>query len=258
MRPLVDFVVIGAMKCGTTSLHHYLGSHPRLGLAPEKEVNFFFGDDPTGAGNFWRGADWYASRFPPAPIRGEVSPGYTSPDHPEVAARLARLAPAARLVYMVRDPLDRAVSQYRHHRRDGAETRPLGEALLDRSGHYLRRSRYADRLEPFLRRFPPSQIAVVEHHDLLEHTEGTLSELCEFLGVDSAVPAGVADRRLNRAGSAPPDVAADVAARFRSLVADDVARFDSLRGELATVGPAGPARRGPSARRRCISGADDG
>lgn len=234
-RPVVDFVVIGAMKCGTTSLHHYLSQHPAIALPPEKEVNFFFGLRPGRPGNHWRGSEWYDGRFPGGSIRGDVSPGYTSPDHPGVAERIAGLVPGARLLYLVRDPLDRAVSQYRHHRRDGTEPRTMDQALADPDSHYVLRSRYADRLQPFLRHFPGSQIAVVDHDDLRHATGAMITSVCRFLGVedvDGVLDDAVLDRRLNRAGSPPPPVADDVARTFRALVADDVARFAPLRDRL--------------------------
>lgn len=230
---LVHFVVIGAMKCGTTSLHHHLACHPALGLPPEKEVNFFFGEAPGGTGNLWRGTDWYRSRFPPGSlVRGEVSPGYTSPDHAGVAARMAEAAPQAKLLYLVRDPLDRAVSQHRHHQRDGTEPRPLGEALTDPHSHYVLRSRYAARLMPFLDHFSPDRIAVVELADLHGRTRETLASICRFLEVAPLPGDHVYGRRLNSAGSPPPPVPDEVASRFRSLIAADEAAFRHLRRRL--------------------------
>lgn len=224
-RPLVDFLVIGAMKCGTTSLHRYLSRHPSIALPPEKEVNFFFGDRPGGPGQFWRGPGWYESRFPPGSVRGDVSPGCTSPDHPGVARRIASVAPRAKLLYVVRDPLARAVSQYRHHRRDGTEHRSMAEALPDPGSHYVLRSRYADRLDPFLQQFPDEQVAVIDHDDLRRDTAATVAAICRFLGLGPDIDEAAVDRRFNRAGSPPPPVPDDVARAFRGRIADDADRF---------------------------------
>jgi hypothetical protein len=252
-RPLIDFVVIGAMKCGTTALHHHLDRHPDLGLATAKELNFFFGDAPEGAGNSWRGVEWYERQLPGrAALRGEASPGYTSPDHPEAAGRMARLAPRARLVYLVRDPLGRALSQYRHHRRDGTERRPLEEALVDPRSHYVRRSLYAARLEPFLAEFPPRSVAVVHHDDLLRHTRDTVSAICRFLGVDPGRLPRLTSRRPNRATGDRPEVPGAVARRFTALVEPDLRRFAEMCRLVTTIQPApltGSARR-PG---RCVS-----
>jgi hypothetical protein len=236
----VDFVVLGAMKCGTTSLHHYLSEHPNVLLAPEKEMNFFFGSIPGEPGNLWRGMAWYRDRLPAdGRLRGDVSPGYTSPDHPDVAARIAAAAPDVKLLYLVRDPLARAVSQYRHHRRDGTEPRSLADALLDPAGHYLLRSRYADRLRPFLEHFSASQVGVVEHEDLLHRTRDTVGSICRFLGIAPLDRPGLFDRRLNGAGSPPPPVPDHVAAAFAGLVADDGAEFAQLRQSLCACTPDG-------------------
>ncbi|BBL81212.1 hypothetical protein RxyAA322_30660 [Rubrobacter xylanophilus] len=192
MGALPNLIVIGAMKCGTTALHRYLGMHPEVFMSSPKELNFFFG--PEGAsgggwhrGNWHRGVRWYASRFDPgAPVRGESSPGYTSPDHPEAAGRMARLLPGARLVYLVRDPVERAVSQYLHHRAEGTERRGMREALLDPEGHYLRRSRYLVRLSPYLERFPRQNILILSQEELLERRREALGRVFRFAGVDDA------------------------------------------------------------------------
>jgi hypothetical protein len=232
---LPNLAVIGGMKCGTTSLHRYLDEHPDVAMAPGKELNFFF-RDPGGrgrpaAGNWHHGPDWYAARFDAAaPVRGEASPGYTSPDHPEVAARMAALVPDARLVLLVRDPLERAVSQYLHHRRDGAEPRPLDEALLDPDSQYVSRGRYHERLQPFLDHYGTGRIAVVEHRDLLADRRATLAHLFRFVGVDPDYWSDAFRARWNTARHDRPDVAPRVRAAFAAAVADDVARLRELTG----------------------------
>jgi hypothetical protein len=222
------------MKCGTSALHRLLDRHPQVAMSRPKELNFFFGPargpadgDWTPQGNWHRGEDWYARHFPAdVPVRGESSPGYTSPDHPESAGRIAMLLPDARLVYLVRDPIVRAVSQYRHHRREGGEPRPLEEALLDPASQYLARSRYAERLDPFLTRFPREQIAVVATEDLRRAPGRTLARLFAFAGVDPgfgahavAEPAGAPD---------PLDVDPRLRARLAAELRDDVARLRAL------------------------------
>jgi hypothetical protein len=189
---LPNAVVIGAMKSGTTALHRYLDAHPEVSMAQMKEANFFSGpatapsDDESRwwvAGQWHRGVEWYATLFDPcARVRGETSPGYTSPDHPEVAERMASVVPDARLVYLVRDPVDRAVSQYAHHQRDGAETRSMEQAILDPDSQYLSRSRYHERLLPFLEHFAPQQIQVVVQERLLHHRRRELRLVYQHLG----------------------------------------------------------------------------
>jgi hypothetical protein len=205
-------VVIGGMKCGTSATSRYLGLHPDVSMATTKEVNFFFGDDFDAAtrtghwrtGHWHRGADWYASHFDArAPIRGEASPGYTSPDHPHVAARMRALLPRARLVYLVREPAARALSHFAHHAREGAERRPVEEAVLDPHSQYLARSRYLERLAPFLAEFPAEQVLVVVSERLLGNRRAELARVFRHVGADPERWDDRLDERVH-VGTAPP------------------------------------------------------
>jgi hypothetical protein len=208
LATLPNLIVIGAMKCGTTALHELLDRHPDIAMSSPKELNFFLGeatgtgvvdtlteDRSWARGNWHRGLEWYAGQFAPSPVRGEASPGYTSPHHPEVAGRMAQVVPHARLVYLVRDPVARAVSQYHHHRAEGTEQRPMAEALLDPASQYLSRGRYFERLEPFLAHYAPEAIAVVTQEELRASPAAVLDELHALVGVEplgstTAVAAG--------------------------------------------------------------------
>jgi hypothetical protein len=186
---LPNLVLIGAMKCGTSALHSYLDLHPEITMSQPKELNFFFGPMADGrpwtAGNSSRGLGWYARHFPArAPVRGESSPGYTSPAHPRVAQRMAATIPAARLIYLVRDPIARALSHYRHHHAEGQERRPLPIALLDPASQYISRGRYYERLLPFTAHFRRPQILVVAQEDLRDRRVATLRRVFAFAGVD--------------------------------------------------------------------------
>jgi hypothetical protein len=189
-----EVIVIGAMKCATSAMHHYLDVHPEISMASAKELNFFSGpEDPPDAdpqewwrwGQWHRGPDWYADQFDPdAPVRGEASPAYTAPSSPHAPDRMAATVPEARLFYLVRDPVERAVSQYAHHRRDGTEQRPLEQAVLDPGSEYLERSRYHRRLVPFLQRFPREQVKVVVQERLRERRGAELADIYAHAGVD--------------------------------------------------------------------------
>lgn len=233
---LPTFVVIGAMKCGTTALHRMLRAHPGIAMSDPKELNFFFGSaPPAGAvadtwasGNWWRGIDWYAQHFPAhVPVRGESSPGYTSPDHAGVAARLAETLPAARLLYLVRDPIDRAVSQHAHHRREGAEPRPLVQALLDPDSQYVARSRYAERLAPFLDHVPRERILVIATEDLRDERDATLGHVLSFLGAGPPRPMAPCRSGMHAPTRPPPALHQRMAAMLR----DDVTRLRDLTGQ---------------------------
>jgi Sulfotransferase family len=194
---LPNLVLIGAMKCGTSALHAFLDLHPQIAMSQPKEMNFFFGpaagngqttaDQGWAAGNWTRGVDWYAAHFEQGvPVRGESSPGYTSPDHPDVAERMADTIPGARLIYLVRDPVARAVSQYHHHRGEGTECRPIAEALLDPASQYISRGRFHERLQPFLAHYPRERILVVAQEELRHRPAQTLRRVFAFAGADDA------------------------------------------------------------------------
>jgi hypothetical protein len=233
---LPNLVIIGAMKSGTTALHRLLDEHPDIMMARGKELNFFFGpatDPGENAASAWhRGLEWYAGQFDAhAAVRGESSPGYTSPDHPEVAERMAAVVPHVRLVYLVRDPIERAVSQYRHHRADGTEPRIVVDALLDPRSQYIARGRYFDRLTPFLRTFAREQILVVSQEDLLRDPDHSLNLVYRFLEVKPPVPAGPPARRWNVARAGDVVLPRQLRDRLGREFADDVARLREFTGQ---------------------------
>jgi hypothetical protein len=162
---LPDFLIIGAMKCGTTSLFRWLGAQPEVRLPEVKEPHFFSRDD-----RWDRGLDWYRSLFEKAgadTLKGEASASSTDPRVSPVAAeRMARIVPAARLIFLVRDPVERLRSHYRHEVQRSRERRPLVEALKDPENPYLRSSLYHLALAPYLDRFPREQILVARLEDL--------------------------------------------------------------------------------------------
>jgi len=237
IRALPTLVVIGAMKCGTTALHRYLDAHPQVSMTALKEVNFFVGPHTAPAtdpqtwwlsGQWHRGLDWYASLFDPAaPVRGESSPAYTSPDQTEAAKRIADTLPDARLVYLVRDPLQRALSQYAHHRRDGHERRAVQEALLDPASQYLDRSRFCDRLAPYLRHFPLEQVHVVVQERLLRDRRTELARVYAHVGADPRWWSTELERRWH-VGDEPVPLPGRLRTRFLELVNDDVAALRRL------------------------------
>jgi hypothetical protein len=178
-RCLPNLIVIGGMKCGTSSLHFYLRQHPQIVMSAEKELNFFIEER-----NWGRGVDWYASQFRDAEVRGEVSPNYTACERfPGVPGRMHALLPDAKLIYLVRDPVERAISHWIHNYSDGRENRQFDEAI--RHWSYVERSQYWRQLEAFLDFFPARQVLVVETEELRHRRRETMRRIFEFLGVDS-------------------------------------------------------------------------
>ena len=126
MPTLPNLLVIGAGKCGTTSLHYYLGLHPQISMSYVKELNFFVKEH-----KWRRGVKWYQSNFSgSARIYGETSPAYTNyPVFSGVPERIYSTLPLAKLIYLVRDPLKRIFSHYIQCYANRKEDRPFQVAL---------------------------------------------------------------------------------------------------------------------------------
>lgn len=180
---LPTFIVIGAQKCATTTLWTLLRQHPDFFLSSIKEPNFFLAE-----GTWSRGRGWYESLFRDAAGArhvGEVSPGYTMfPTFSGVPERMVAMLPDVKLVYLVRDPVERMRSNYVQAVADGLETRPIEEALVADT-RYVTLSTYGLQLEQYLRRYPRDQILVLTTEGLRHDLGATLDRLFSFFGVDA-------------------------------------------------------------------------
>jgi hypothetical protein len=208
---LPNLVVIGAMKCGTSSLHRYLSHHPEIFMSRKKELCFF-------AERWDLGLDWYRAQFPePAPVRGESSPNYSKhPAFPGVPERMhGVLGEDVKLVYVVREPVERIVSHYVDAYSHGRERRSLDDALAElEDNNFVNCSRYAMQLEQYLPFFPMSRILVVTAEDLSERRRETLAGIFRFLGVDDSFWCPEHEEVVNRASERRRrNVAGNVAAR---------------------------------------------
>ncbi len=207
-RPLPDFLIIGAQKAGTTALYAYLREHPAVAGPPWKEVSFF-------DRHFWRGAAWYRGHFPNTlylrrirsragvePLVGEASPSYLF--HPFAPARAAALLPEVRLIALVRNPIDRALSHYHHEVALGREPLSFEQALEQEDARmeselerlrdpryfshawwnftYLSRGRYAEQLERWLELVPRERLLILPSEELLERPSETYKHVLDFLG----------------------------------------------------------------------------
>jgi hypothetical protein len=179
---LPNLIVIGAQKCGTSSLHNYLAVHPQISMSRIKEINFF-NDDAKWA----YGPEWYARHFEPGEVRGESSPAYTFlPESMGTAERMHRLVPDARLIYLVRDPVERIRSNYIHMRALELESRPFGEAATDPDGIYVNHTRYATQLQPFIELFGRERLLIASQEKLFSERADTMRRIFGFLGVDES------------------------------------------------------------------------
>jgi hypothetical protein len=178
---LPNLIVIGAQKCGTSGLHYYLSLHPETSMSKPKELNFFIAER-----NFPRGLEWYRAHFDPrATVRGESSPNYTAyPQHVGVPERMHATVPDAKLLYMVRDPIDRIAAHWVHNFAKRREKGDLRATLMHPSTSYLARSHYYTQLQQFLRVYPREQVLLVEQDELRTRRMETLRTVFEFVGVD--------------------------------------------------------------------------
>lgn len=204
MKTCPDFFVIGAGRSGTTSLHRYLSQHPQLFLAP-KNPSFFYACDLTGTvleknldrfpPYFVSSADKYHDLFSKAPagyMTGEVSPVYLAST--QVAPRIARHNPSAKLIAILRNPVDRVYSRYVARHRDGLDRTPTFEDLVNRElqepvvrddahASYLPGGMTSHFLETYCGLFPRKNIAIYFYEDFAAGTGAVMKEICGFLGV---------------------------------------------------------------------------
>lgn len=196
---LPSFVIIGAMKSGTTSLGAYLTAHPDAYCA--LEPHFF-------DANFERGLDWYRDWFKEtdgAAVVGEKSPSYMY--HPDAVSRIAQTLPGVKLVAILRNPVDRAYSNYWHYRRTGRERLSFGDALRAEPDRlpsyppglcpfaYVDRGLYLPQLERAAEHVPRERLLVQLFDDLERAPAETFAELCAFLGIEgSHVPELVGEK----------------------------------------------------------------
>src|SRR5262245_30103577 len=208
-----NLFVIGASKAGTTSLHDYLGLHPAIVMSTVKEPGFFLDESareacvvpPPGSGK--DPFDAYLELFPglgEKSYAGESSPGYTWVSRfPGVAERLRNFNDAARLVYIVRDPIERTLSHYWYWSMLGSEWRRPLDAIRQ-NPLYCEVSNYARQFREYLRYFPRRQLYVLATEELQAHPAATMAALFGWLGLPS--PPGHSDalysRHMNRTPAA--------------------------------------------------------
>jgi hypothetical protein len=206
---LPDFVCIGAMKAGTTSLYGYLNEHPQIEMPPVKELDYFVEEL-----NWPRGQDWYEAQFarvPEGSLTGDISPNYSK--HPHfggVPKRMARVVPEARLIYVMRDPVARMRSHWVHAVDSGTEHHPLGDTLLG-NPYFRECSSYGMQLERYLEHFPRERVLLLTAEELQADRHRTLEQVFDFLDVATDLPIAIAardqhssaDKRVPRRGLLP-------------------------------------------------------
>lgn len=192
---LPTFLIIGASKCGTTSLASYLADHPQIGMAQPKELNFF-------SFHWEQGLDRYRARFAPMEqeFRGEASTSYTrAPLVAGVPERIAKALPDARLIYLMRHPIERMRSEYIDQVHGGRERSPSFAQAIWENPRYLSVSSYAFQIDLYLNWFGRDQIKLVTTEALKSNRVKTMQGILEFVGADPQILPSNLDRELNRA-----------------------------------------------------------
>lgn len=242
-RRLVDFIVIGAMRAGTTLLHDILSRHPQIGMARMKETDYFIASK-----NLPRGDAWYISQFSDdRPIRGEVSPNYTKlRDFPGVPERIHRACPDVRLIYVLRDPLQRAVSQYDHSWNMGE----LRETPAEMAGGHeyrsiLDASSYARQLAAYHDYFPPAQILIVDFEQFIADPQPQIDAILHHIGAaPMTVPAMAQQNGNDELRRVPKPLLRLTQSRLRPLLTAAIG--PRLRGRLRRLLARGPVRNAPA------------
>lgn len=242
-RALPDAVILGAQKCGTTSLHGYLVQHPGVIPPLRKEVHYF-------DLNYPRGEAWYRAHFGRTGETGlnlDASPYYLF--HPAVPARLHALLPDAKLVVLLRDPVRRAYSHYWHERAKGREKLEFDDAIaaepgrvaaaeagladgsLDRSADhqhfsYLARGRYAEQLERWFALYPRERFLVVRFEDLVKEPLARLNDVLAWLGLPPAAKVDLEPRNTRRY----PPMSPETERRLREQFEPHNRRLEALLG----------------------------
>ena len=179
----VDFMMIGAQKAGTTSLAAQLAAHPQICFCKDKEPGYFNKTEDWEAG-----LDTYHSLYAPRPgqLCGEASTLYTFlPEYLGTHQRLYEYNPALKLIYIMRQPVERTVSHYTHHRVRDLDSRPPEVAVFS-DPSYVNRSRYAVQIRPYLELFGRENILLLVFEEYIADQFATLSRIGEFLGIDPA------------------------------------------------------------------------
>lgn len=235
------FLVVGAQRCGTTYLHSLLEAHPGVAMArparPEPKV--FLSDELTDRGVEWYDATYFAHAVP-GQLLGDKSTSYL--EDPLAPARARRMLGEPGVLVVLRDPVERAVSNWRFSTDHGLETRSAEEALTANLQEqqpwdpatssvspfaYLERGRYVDHLVPWLQEFPDTRVLFLD--ELLEDPT-TVSRLLEALGADASYVPAAPDTPVNRSEAPLPELRPELRERLEDYFADSDAALARLLG----------------------------
>ena len=214
---LPDFLIIGGLKCATTSLHAYLGQHPAIYISPIKEPRYFLpGPRPVGgyklehyrrgvpsAGKRVSTLEDYHALFDlarPGQILGEASPNYLA--NPQSPKLIAETIPKVKLIAVLRNPIDRAYSHFLHHLRTGVVRWTSFDEIVQKRNRYVDEGRYRIQIETYLHFFHERQLKLLLFDDVAQDTNASVEQIQRFLNID-AVATLPTEQRLNASGPLP-------------------------------------------------------
>lgn len=212
IRP--NLFIIGAAKSGTTSLHDHLQRHPDIFMSEPKEPGYFTPD----VGYYPTSTDWYLSLFQDAgdaKIVGESSTHYTKqPKHPGVPERIAGFCDSPRFIYLMRDPIDRIISQYWHEVRLEQQYRGILTAIK-REAEFTALSDYAMQLEPYFATFGRDRVLALTFEELVAEPTQVLGGVFAWLGVDASLAPPDLERKNARPETLMTPTGLAILQRFR-------------------------------------------
>lgn len=239
-----DFLIIGAQKSGTSSLHSYLADHPHIFMSPKKELHFF-------DLNYSKGPRWYTQYFREAKknqLTAESTPYYLF--HPGVPALIKKHMPNGNFIVLLRNPVERAYSHYQMTRKLGVETaatfeealalepgRLLGEEakLLADSSHksynhqyfsYASRGMYAQQLERWFEFFAREKFLILRSEELFATPQTALAKVFDFLGMDAIFPQKYPNINAGNYENMPEEFNS----RYQHLFEEDQKKLENLLG----------------------------
>jgi hypothetical protein len=196
---LPSFIVIGAMKSGTSSLFHYIASHPNIVNSSKKETNFFKTPE-----NFSQGINWYESFFKGSgKYAFEASPMYTTrPMNSGVPERMYSILPNIKLIYLLRDPIERIVSHYINDYAYRGQSLSFSEAIRT-DNKYVLTSKYYFQIQAYLEYFSEKQILIIESEKLRKNPGKVMSDVFAFLGISDEYDgkADILEKKFNKSSS---------------------------------------------------------
>ena len=246
---LPNFFIIGANKAGTSSLYHYCRQHPEIFMSKNKEPMFFTarGPLPTKDEKVVNKPSLYYQYFTlreymdlfvsaTEPVRGEASTAYLA--HPDSTMWIRKIIPDAKLIVILRDPIERAISDFEFQtNRNKSESRTFAQAINDALNGYVRPTNvdpqrylnlglYGHQLTVVKRFFPDNQLFVADYEEYNRDTVEFVQKVYKFLGVREFVPPDT--RRENVSGHATPDISRTLENKMKQYFEEDIKLLQSL------------------------------